>query len=154
MNIHRAAPSDASSIAALVRSFEALLVEDPSAAVPFWESMSERAHAANIASDRFVYYIAETDKRFLGFIAMRDDTHLFNLFVERPSQGLGVARALLQHAVRQLPSHARTASITVNASLNAVPAYEAFGFRAVGEIVRQHGIAFLPMRWDRTQKAG
>ena len=154
MNIRRAAPSDASSIAALVRGFEAVPVEDPRAVASFWDSMSERAHAANIASDRFVYYIAETDKRFRGFIAMRDDTHLFNLFVERPSQGLGVARALLQHAVRQLPSHARTASITVNASLNAVPAYEAFGVRAVGEIVRQHGIAFLPMRWDRTQKAG
>ena len=154
MNIRRAAPSDASSIAALVRGFEAVLVEDPSAAVPFWESMSERAHVANIASDRFVYYIAETDKRFPGFIAMRDDTHLFNLFVERLSQGRDVARAVLQHAERQLPPHARTASITVNASLNAVSAYQAFGFTAVGEVVRQHGIAFLPMRWDRTQQAG
>jgi hypothetical protein len=35
---------------------------------------------------------------------------------------------------------------TVNASLNAVPVYEKFGFVQQGEAQRMHGICFQPMR--------
>lgn len=154
MNIRLAMPEDAARIAELVRSFEALLVEDACAAAPFWESMSQRAHEENIASERFTYYVAESEGVVVGFVAMRDYTHLFNLFVDRASQGRGLGRILYRHAVGRIPAHACQQPVTVNASLNAVSVYQAFGFKPVGEAVRQHGIAFLPMSWDGWQSAG
>lgn len=53
MTLRPASPADAVAIAALVRSFEALLVVDLSRAQPFWDAMSAQAHAANLASSRF-----------------------------------------------------------------------------------------------------
>lgn len=153
MNIRVAVPTDASRIAELVRSFEAVLVEDPAAAAPFWESMSQRAHEQNIASERFSYYVGETQGALLGFIAMRDHTHLFNLFVDRPCQGRGLGRTLWQHAAQRIPVHAWQQHVTVNASLNAAPVYQALGFKPAADVVRQHGIAFLPMSWERSQNA-
>ena len=76
MNIRPGAISDAGSIAALVRDFEPLLVEDAATSAPFWESMSEVAHAQNLGSERFRYVVAESDGQLIGFIAMRDDFHL------------------------------------------------------------------------------
>lgn len=153
MNIRPAAPTDASRIAALVRSFEAVLIEDPAAAAPFWESMSQRAHVENIASNRFAYYVAESTNTLVGFIALRDDTHLFTLFVDAAGQGRGVGRMLWHHLIGRLPPKAEKRGVTVNASLNAVAFYRSLGFRSAGEIVRQHGIAFLPMRWERSPDA-
>jgi len=37
-------------------------------------------------------------------------------------------------------------AFTVNASLNAVPVYEAFGFVPSGSVTTAHGISFIP-RW-------
>lgn len=153
MNIRLALRADAPRLAELVRGFEAMLVEDSTAAAPFWESMSQRAHEENIASERFSYYVAESEGALVGFIAMRDCTHLFNLFVDRSSQGRGIGRTLWQHAAARIPAHARQEHVTVNASLNAVPVYRALGFKPVGDVVRQHGIAFLPMSWERSRNA-
>jgi GNAT superfamily N-acetyltransferase len=148
MNIRPANASDAGAIAALVREFESVLVEDPDAAAPFWESMSEHAHAQNLASERFRYKVAESGGELLGFIAMRDGFHLFNLFVRRSRQRQGIARALWHSALRDVPRAPAGRGITVNASLDAVPVYRAFGFREVGAVVRTQGIAFVPMRWS------
>lgn len=146
MNIRPAVPEDADEISKLVRAFETLLVEDAAAAAPFWESMSARAHRENIGSARFAYHVAEAGGEIAGFIAMRDQTHLFNLFVSPSHQGRGVARRLWEHAARSVPPHAKGRPFTVNASLHAVPVYEALGFQKAGDVMRLHGLAFLPMK--------
>ena len=146
MNIRPGTTSDAGSIAALVREFEPLLVEDPSAAAPFWESMSEGVHAQNLGSERFRYLVAESGGELLGFIATRDELHLFNLFVSPHRQRQGIGRALWTSVLRQLPIVPAGRCITVNASPNAVAVYRAFGFLEVGSVVRTHGIAFVPMQ--------
>jgi hypothetical protein len=52
-----------------------------------------------------------------------------------------------------MASRARNPSATgqrrarVIASLNAVPACRALGCAPLGEVVRQQGLAFVPMRW-------
>jgi len=148
MRIRPATVSDAASIAALVRAHETVLVEDECSASPFWESMSELAHAQNLASVRFRYWVAESEHLLLGFIAFRDETHLFNLFVSPGHQRQGVARKLWQFALPLTTGSTTGRTVTVNASLNAVPAYRALGFTPAGEVTRHHGIAFLPMRWQ------
>jgi len=150
MNIRSATPSDATEIAALIRSHESVVVVDPSAAAPFWESMSESAHAMNLASDRYRYFVADSEGVLVGYIAMRDATHLFNLFVSRPWQRRGVGRALWQHVLDVHLSVLPRRIVTVNVSVNALPAYRALGFSEAGEEVRVHGLAFVPMRWGKS----
>lgn len=149
MNISPAVAADAPAIAVLVRQYESLLVVDPEHAAPFWESMSEQAHRANLASPRFAYFAARVEERLVGYLAMRDGTHLFNLFVQPSWLRRGIATALWKLALQRVPA-AGTAGITVNASLNAVPVYLALGFKEVGAKGQQHGIAFVPMLYSVT----
>lgn len=153
MNIRSGTPSDATEIAALIRSLESVVVVDPSTAAPFWESMSENAHAVNLASERYRYFVADSEGVLVGYIAMRDATHLFNLFVSRPWQRRGVGRALWQHVLDVHLSVLPHRIVTVNVSLHALPAYRALGFCEAGEGVRVDGLAFVPMRWGGMQTA-
>jgi GNAT superfamily N-acetyltransferase len=148
MQIRAATVSDASSFAALVRASEAAIIEEQAAAAPFWESMSEQAHAQNLASARYRYWVAESEGSLRGFVAMRDESHLFSLFVGPEHQRKGLGRQLWQFALSCTPSHIQARGLTVNASLNAVGMYPALGFLEVGEVIRQHGIAFRPMLWQ------
>jgi GNAT superfamily N-acetyltransferase len=81
-----------------------------------------------LASERFRYWVAESESSLLGFIALRDGSHLFDLFVSPENQRSGVGRALWQFALAHASSPIAERDITVNASLNAVPVYLAFGF--------------------------
>lgn len=152
MHIRPASTSDAPVIAALVRMNEHAIVRQPELAGPFWEGMSGPSHEANIRSGRFAYFVAEIDGSAIGFIAMRDGTHLFNLFVHPEWFRRGVASALWAHVLDgTVPP--TTAFVTVNASLNAVPVYEALGFERVGEDVSHNGVDFMPMRFHRSTQA-
>ena len=42
------------------------------------------------------YHVAEVDGRVVGVIAVRDDRHIFRLFVSRRFQRRGIARALVE----------------------------------------------------------
>lgn len=139
-------PDDAPALAALVRSHRALLTLDPEGrgAEAFLASVSEAAMRGYLESERFACTVAEVDGALAGFIALRDVTHLFHLFVETRHQRQGLARRLWLQALdgrRRVPE----APFTVNASLNAVDVYRRLGFEAAGPVTEMHGIAFLPM---------
>jgi GNAT superfamily N-acetyltransferase len=140
-------PDDAPAMAALIASFQAELTDDPrgAGAEDFLASVSEAAERDYLASPRYRYLVAERDGALLGFIALRELGHVFHLFVARPCQGQGVARALWQQARAQALAAADLPRFTVNASLRALPVYRAFGFQAVGGVQSAHGISFQPM---------
>jgi GNAT superfamily N-acetyltransferase len=141
-------PSDAEAIAHLIASFQSELTDDPSGAgaEEFLASVSLQAEREYLASGRYQYLLAFAGSQLAGFIAIRDGSHLFHLFVERAHQRRGLARLLWQRALRELCNPHSEGSFTVNSSLPAVPVYQAFGFVSVGSIQRIHGISFLPMR--------
>ena len=148
MNIRSASPADARSLAELIASFQPSLTLDPSGvgAEQYLASVSETAERQYLESPRYTYFVAEHESEVVGFIAMRDRTHLFHLFVAAEHQGQGIAGSLW----RQAREHALRAGgsnvFTVNSSLNAVVVYERFGFVPSGAQVQAHGIVFLPMR--------
>ena len=103
-------------------------------------------NASTLESPRYAYLIAELEGQMVGLVAMRDQKHLFHLFVAPAHQRIGIARALWERA-RQLSLRAAPITeFTVNSSLNAVPVYSSFGFVPAGAVMQVHGIAFLPMR--------
>jgi ribosomal protein S18 acetylase RimI-like enzyme len=150
MNIRSATPADARPLAGLIASFQPTLTLDPSGvgAEQYLASVSEEAERRYLESPRYTYFVTEHEGEIVGFIAMRDHTHLFHLFVAAQCQRRGLASGLWcrarEHAVRA----AGPGVFTVNSSLNAVAMYERFGFVPSGAEVQAHGIAFLPMRLE------
>ena len=148
MEFRPGTPADAEAIAGLIASFQSELTDDPSGAgaEQFLASVSVEAERDYLVSERYRYLLAYSDSRLAGFVAIRDGSHLFHLFVERSHQRQGVARRLWERALQELCVPGRDKGFTVNSSLSAVPVYEAFGFVPAGSIQREHGISFLPMR--------
>lgn len=148
MNLRPGTTNDAAALADLIASFRHELADHPdgAGAEKFFESVSAQAERSYLASERYRYVVAEREGVLLGFIALRDGSHVFHLFVARQYQRTGVADCLWQEA----RAHALRSNVggefTVNASLRAVPVYRAFGFVAAGEMASAHGISFLPMR--------
>ena len=148
MEFRAGSPADAEVIAALIASFQSELTDDPSGAgaEQYLASVSVKAEHEYLASERYRYLLAYSDSKLAGFIAIRDGSHLFHLFVERSYQRQGIARCLWERALRELCDPGSDGDFTVNSSLSAIPVYQAFGFVPTGSIQKMHGISFLPMR--------
>ena len=148
MEIRSGSPSDAEAIARLIASFQSELTDDPSGAgaEAYLASVSVEAERKYLASARYRYLLAYAGSQLAGFIAIRDGSHLFHLFVERAHQRQGLARRLWEQAVRELGAPGSQGAFTVNSSLLAVPVYRAFGFVPSGMTKSAHGISFLPMQ--------
>jgi GNAT superfamily N-acetyltransferase len=148
LDIRVGSPSDAEAVAGLIASFQSELTDDPSGigAERFLASVSVQAEREYLASTRYRYLLAFSGSEFAGFIAIRDGSHLFHLFVARAYQGQGLGRRLWQQALRELCTPNSEGVFTVNSSLSAVPVYCSFGFAAAGSPQSVDGISFLPMR--------
>jgi GNAT superfamily N-acetyltransferase len=148
MKLRTGTTSDAQAIASLIASFQPELTDHPdgAGAQEYIESVSSQAERGYLESGRYSYIVAEHEEALLGFIALRDVSHVFHLFVARQHQRAGVARLLWQAAKAQALESSAPGQFTVNSSLAAVPVYRAFGFEPAGEVVSVHGISFLPMR--------
>ena len=148
MEFRAGSPPDADAIAGLIASFQSELTDDPSGAgaEEYLASVSVRAEREYLASARYRYLLAYSSSQLVGFIAIRDGSHLFHLFVERSHQRQGIARRLWEQVLRELNAPGSEGGFTVNSSLSAVPVYQAFGFVPAGAIQSMHGISFLPMR--------
>ncbi len=148
-------PADAEAVSALIASFQRQLIDEPSgaAASQYTASVSAEAERAYLSSSRYEYTVAESTEGMVGFIALRDRTHLFHLFVDTRHHRHGVARRLWQFAKVNMLAGSMQQRVTVNSSLAAVRVYEAFGFIPAGDITRLHGISFLPMATQLTRDA-
>ena len=151
LTIRQAGPDDADAISALVRGLLPYLVADPASpeVAGFVEALGPAATHERLVSPRFRYYLAEDEGALLGLAALRDGTHLYHLFVHADAHRRGVGRALWAH----VQSLADGQTITVNASLFAVPAYERMGFRATDAEQSVDGLSFVPMVHDGARPA-
>jgi GNAT superfamily N-acetyltransferase len=93
-----------------------------------------------------VYHVADTGTELAGFIAMRDGSHLFHLFVAKRWHRQGVARRLWDVARNAALAAGNPAVFTVNSSKVARPVYESFGFVPSAPLQYQRGLWFHPMR--------
>src|SRR5580765_1349539 len=136
MEFRAGSPPDAEAIAGLIASFQSELTNDPSGvgAEEYLASVSEQAEREYLASERYRYLLAYSDSKLAGFIAIRDGSHLFHLFVVRSHQRQGIARRLWEQALEKLCVPNSDGCFTVNSSISAVPVYQAFGFVPAGPI--------------------
>ena len=82
----------------------------------------------------------------VGFLELRDFCHIALLFVAVEHQQEGIGRLLVDEALRLIRAHQpETREVTVNASPNALAAYQHFGFQVAADFQVKNGIGFVPM---------
>jgi GNAT superfamily N-acetyltransferase len=150
VNIEAASASDAQAISHLVRGLAPSFTLDPSGqgAEAFMDSISADGILRLIAAPNFMYFKGSVEGELAGVLAVRDNAHLYHLFVHPGYQGRGVARGLWLHARARAEAAGNPGVYTVNSTPAAVPVYEKFGFRTIGPRVETLGIAYVPMRLE------
>jgi GNAT superfamily N-acetyltransferase len=148
MKLRSGTTADAESIASLIASFQREITIHPEGegAEHYFASVSPRAERDYLASSRYSFLVAEDEGVLLGFIALRDVSHVFHMFVAREHQRKGVASRLWHEAKAQALRTGAPTHFTVNSSLGAVAVYRSFGFESTGEVASIHGISYVPMR--------
>ncbi len=154
MKVARAAIADAPGISALIRELSKPFLVSPcgEGAAPFFAAISPTAIQGYVSAGNFVYLTAKRGELLADVVALRDNSHLFHLFVAEPFQGQGLGHQLWHMVKAAAIQSGNPGKFTVNASLNALSMYEKFGFVANGSVVQTHGIAFQPMQLSDTQQ--
>jgi ribosomal protein S18 acetylase RimI-like enzyme len=92
------------------------------------------------------YHVAETDNELAGVAAIKDNSHLYHLFVAEQYQRQGIAKKLWQIAMEACIAEKDVSEFTVNSSEYALAVYEKLGFVAqLGPQVK-NGVVFFPMK--------
>jgi GNAT superfamily N-acetyltransferase len=148
MIIRPATPADAAAISALILGVSPsfTLRPDGEGAEDFLATLAPDAIAGYLASPEYAYRVAEEDGAPAGVVAVRENRHLYHLFVAPSFQGRGLSRRLWDAAMDAALRAGNPGEFTVNSSLYAVAIYEKFGFRPTDPRVEQHGIAWVPMK--------
>ena len=148
VTIRPIAPGDIDAVASLLSDLagEFILREfDAGAREHFLNRNNAEAIRGFIASSHR-YHVAEVNGELAGFVGVRDNKHLYHLFVAKPMQRQGIGRALWEYAKRECIAHGNSGPYTVNSSDNAVPVYERWGFRRDGPAQNANGILYNPMK--------
>jgi ribosomal protein S18 acetylase RimI-like enzyme len=95
-----------------------------------------------------VYHVACEAGEIAGFIAIRDNSHVFHLFTDKRWHRQGLARRLWDVARAAALERGAGGAFTVNASNYAVPVYEALGFARTAPTQCVKGLYFNPMRFN------
>ncbi len=144
-------PIEEADIPAVAALFKALAEEfivhesDAEAAAMFLRENDEAALRRFIGAGTHVYHVAEGEDGIAGFIAMRDKSHIFHLFVAKACHGQGLARRLWEVA-REASGHG--GPFTVNSSNHAIGVYARFGFVRIAPMQCAKGLYYNPMALD------
>jgi GNAT superfamily N-acetyltransferase len=92
-----------------------------------------------------IYHVAYVGDELAGFVAVRDGSHLFHMFVDKRWHRQGVARRLWDVAREAALAAGNPGVFTVNSSLFAQPLYHALGFVPTGPVQHKKGVTFQPM---------
>jgi ribosomal protein S18 acetylase RimI-like enzyme len=93
----------------------------------------------------FRYHVAESNGELVGFVGVRDNKHLYHLFVAKSKQRRGFGRTLWEFAKRDCVNNGHGGAFSVNSSNSAVPIYERFGFIRNGPAQNTNGVVYNPM---------
>jgi GNAT superfamily N-acetyltransferase len=146
-------PLDPADIPAVARLFRELALEfivhesPPDGAANFLRENDEDALRGYIERGH-VYHVALVDGELAGFVAVRDCSHLFHMFVGKRWQRMGIARRLWDVAREAAIASGNPGVFTVNSSNYALPVYEAWGFVRTAPMQFTKGLYYNPMRFE------
>ncbi len=145
LRIREARLDDARAIRGLLHVMVPLVLPDPSdpAARPFLDSLTGTAVSDRLVAPNYLHLVAERGADFCGYIATRDGSHVYHLFVRPELHRQGIARRLW----RQLLHVAGPGPYTVNSTPSAVAVYRSFGFVPSGQPPPHCCPPYVPMAY-------
>lgn len=151
MSIRAANQNDVPQICSLVISLSHFYLKSEEGVLPCWfsETLTESAFLDRISNAEYQNLVYEVQGKVVGYLALKGNSHLYHLFVSESHQGKGISRSLWQHVLNEC----KTEKYTLRSSLFAIPIYQKFGFRVVGEAGEKDGIGFqsMEMRTDKSR---
>jgi len=148
MQIRRATIEDAAAISDLIRPLAERYIANefsPEGAANLLASMEADAIEGYLASG-YEYHVAEEDGMLVGVVGVRDNSHLYHLFVADEFRGRGFARELWRVARDACRAAGNVGEFTVNSSRFAVAMYRKFGFVETGPPETKNGVTSVPMK--------
>jgi GNAT superfamily N-acetyltransferase len=104
------------------------------------DALADRLRSGNIV------LLAELEKRIIGIIEIRENSHIALLFVDKSMQRKGIAKELIRKSINMCKERKPSIEkITVNSSPNAFTGYQNIGFKKVEDEKAVNGIRFIPM---------
>ena len=146
LTVREATSDDAAAISALIFGLADFVVDtsQKEKAAVFFNTLTIDATRSRLESSQFQYFVCVSNDKILGVIALKDEAHVYHLFVDHELHGQGVARLLWDY----VRAKTHVGVITVNSSPFAVSVYEKFGFVQTDEMQYQDGIEFMPMEYS------
>lgn len=147
MSIRSATNGDAVQISHLVSSLSHFYLNNKKGVLPNWfnQTLTQEEFSKRIESAEYSNFVYVIDREIIGYIAMKNISHLYHLFVSEKHQGKGLSRALWEYAVDECVSN----FYTLRSSLYAVPIYKKLGFVESAVAGEKEGIGFQPMELRR-----
>lgn len=130
MRIRSLTPDDIPAAASLLRAAaQEFILHDssPDNAAAFLADQGEERMRGFLA-EGYVYHVAEVRGELAGFIAVRQRSHVYSLYVDKRFHRQGLARRLWDTAREAALGPGHPGAFTVNSSNHAVPFYESLGF--------------------------
>lgn len=145
--IRYATENDAEAIASLIQGLSHYFLSDPAevGAEGFLASLSQTAISAYISNPAFCYIVGFLGNELAGVAALRDNKHIYHLFVSSVHHRHSLATQLWQYLKSQAIASGNTAGFTVNSSMFAVPVYAHWGFIPTTTPQAKNGISFQAM---------
>lgn len=153
INLRPGQAGDAAAISALILSLQPYLTIEPdgAGAEEFLVTLAPDIIHRNLQAENYAYYLAYDGDVLAGVSAVRDNTHLFSLYVGSAWHGQGLGKRLWEVARDGALARGNPGSFTVNSSAFAESMYRHLGFVPTGPLAEMHGIRFIPMRLDLAQ---
>jgi GNAT superfamily N-acetyltransferase len=96
---------------------------------------------------RFSQYVVLRQEVLLGWMEVRDDSHISMLFVHKDYQRRGIGKNLIQIAIDNA-IHTNNQALTLNSSPNSIEAYLTLGFTLLSDLCMINGVKFYEMKKD------
>jgi len=93
----------------------------------------------------YEYHVAELNGEIIGVVGIKENAHLYHLFVADSQQGKGLSRTLWELARDACLANGNQGKFTVNSALNAADVYLKFGFVPVCGVREKLGVKDMPM---------
>ena len=147
MSIRKATTLDAKDIKELVSSLSHYYLENKGDSLPAWFSntLDISEFERRLSNTEYANYVYLYSGKIVGYISIKDNSHLYHLFVSEKHHGQGISKLLWEHAI----AHSSSKVYTLQSSIYAIPIYKKFGFVEVGGTVVKEGISFQPMELVR-----
>jgi len=147
MNIRKASQFDAEKISRLMKtSAKEFIINEFTATGKQFFLDSIQAHSiSDFIACGFRYLVAEKNNEVIAVIGMKNNNHLYHLFVAKEHHGKGISKILWEQIKKDCIEKFGINEFTVNSSNCAVSVYESFGFKRTDVMQEKDGVLFNPM---------